>query len=171
MSSSTTSRTTGWLPPPKRFLSWKGRIERRGFIGGCLAVVLAITALGVAGVFFAQPTGLGSFESIDAFALGLMAGSFVPVSALGAQRAHDIGWSAAPVIVVSILVLLFAAVSADIVSGLFGHQLARIGWAVGIGLSSAFLLAQAMLIAALLLFVFLASQKGQPTANRYGAGD
>lgn len=66
------------------------------------------------------------FETISATGVILIGAGFIPLSALFAQRAHDIGWSAfIPLVLFTILAAPMFTVM-DHGSGVFGYALSRV---------------------------------------------
>lgn len=157
-----------WLPGWRHFFSWKGRIGRRTFFGGYIALCFLSAAVGMLALGPLMFLDSTSFETINAVSFILIGAGFIPLSALFAQRVHDLGWSAL------IPLVLFAILSApmltvmDFGTGVFGYALARVAHSTGLDMAT--LLPIGMIGNGLwmLFAIYVIVRKGQPTANRFG---
>ena len=93
---------------------------------------------GAVGMLVLGPLMLSSstnFDTISAIGFILIGAGFIPLSALFAQRVHDLGWSA------FIPLGLFAVLAApmftvmDFASGVFGYALARVAHSAGLDMA------------------------------------
>ncbi|MEZ6024198.1 MAG: DUF805 domain-containing protein [Hyphomonadaceae bacterium] len=157
-----------WLPGWRHFFSWKGRIGRRTFFGGYVTLCFvsgAVRVLVLGPLMFMDWT---SFETINAVGFVLIGAGFVPLSALFAQRVHDLGWSA------FIPLVLFAMLAApmftvmDFATGVFGYALARVAHLAGLDVAGMFPIVMIGNGLWMLFVIYVIVRKGQPEANRFG---
>jgi uncharacterized membrane protein YhaH (DUF805 family) len=157
-----------WLPGWRHFFSWKGRIGRRTFFGGYIALCFLSGALGMLGIGLLTLMGMTDFETINSMGFVLIGVGFIPLSALFAQRAHDIGWSA--LILLGLFVVLAAPMFTvlDSGSGVFGYALARVAYSAGLDMAGLFPIVMIGNGLWMLFAIFLIVRKGQTEANRFG---
>lgn len=109
-----------------------------------------------------------SFAAINAVGFILIGAGFVPLSALFAQRVHDLGWSA------FIPLGLFAVLAApmftviDFATGVFGYALARVAHSAGLDMAGLFPIVMIGNGLWMLFAIYVIVRKGQPEANRFG---
>jgi uncharacterized membrane protein YhaH (DUF805 family) len=156
-----------WLPGWRHFFAWSGRIGRRPFFGGYIALSFMMGAIGMIGIGLLVAFD-ASFRATGILLFALLAGSGLPLSALIAQRAHDIGLTA--FIPLALFLVLGAPMMAfvDFSFGVFGYGLARVAHAAGLddeGLFPFVVIGNGLWM---LFALFLFLKKGQPLSNRFG---
>lgn len=157
-----------WLPDWRHFFSWKGRIGRRTFFGGYVALCFVSGAVGMlvlGPLMFLDST---SFETMSAVGFILIGAGFIPLSALFAQRVHDLGWSALiPLVLFAILAAPIFTVM-DFATGVFGYALARVAHSTGLDMTGLFPMVTIGNGLWTLFAIYVIVRKGQPGANRFG---
>lgn len=157
-----------WLPGWRHFFSWKGRIGRRTFFGGYIALCFVSGALGMLGIGTLMLAGVTDFETINAMGFILIGAGFIPLSALFAQRAHDLGWSAfVPLGLFTILAAPMFTVL-DFASGVFGYALARVAYSTGLAMEGLFPIAVIGNGLWMLFAISMIVRRGQAAPNRFG---
>ncbi len=79
-----------------------------------------------------------SFETINAVGFILIGAGLIPLSALFAQRVHDLGWSAfIPLVLFAVLAAPMFTVM-DFATGVFGYALARVAHSAGLDMAGVF---------------------------------
>ncbi|WP_228126710.1 DUF805 domain-containing protein [Candidatus Viadribacter manganicus] len=157
-----------WLPGWRHFFSWKGRIGRRTFFGGYVALCFISGAVGMLVLGPLMLSSSTSFETINAIGFILIGAGFIPLSALFAQRVHDLGWSAfIPLVLFAILAAPMFALM-DFGSGVFGYALARAAHSVGLDMAGLFPIVMIGNGLWMLFAIFVIARKGKAEANRFG---
>lgn len=112
--------------------------------------------------------GTTNFETINAMGSILIGVAFIPMSALFAQRAHDIGWSA--LVPLGFFVVLAAPgfTVFDFATGTFGYALARVAHSAGLGMAELFPIAIVGNGLWILFAIVLIFRKGQAKTNGFG---
>ena len=109
-----------------------------------------------------------NFDTISAIGFILIGAGFIPLSALFAQRVHDLGWSA------FIPLGLFAVLAApmftvmDFASGVFGYALARVAHSAGLDMAGVFPIVMIGNGLWMLFAIYVIVRKGQAVANHFG---
>lgn len=143
-----------WLPSAKAFTSWSGRLARRAFLVGwfgCNAI----------GGFLRYLINLGSGSDMFQQTLQLsdviiLCAGLVPLSALVAQRAHDIGAEARPLLLGMLICLLAVAILVGVPTPTtMNASPVVIGVVAGFGFN--------------IMLLYLIVQPGQVHENRFGA--
>lgn len=109
-----------------------------------------------------------SFATISAVGFILIGAGFIPLSALFAQRVHDLGSSAfIPLALFAVLAApMFTAM--DFATGVFGYAVARVAHWTGLEMADLFPIAMIGNGLWMLFAIYLIVRKGQPEANRFG---
>jgi uncharacterized membrane protein YhaH (DUF805 family) len=109
-----------------------------------------------------------SFETINAVGFILIGAGFIPLSALFAQRVHDLGWSAfIPLVFFAVLAAPMFTVM-DFGTGVFGYALARVAHSTGLDMAGLFPIVMIGNGLWMLFAIYVIVTKGQPAANRFG---
>lgn len=108
-----------------------------------------------------------SFETINAVAFVLIGAGCIPMSALFAQRVHDLGWSAfVPLVLFAVLATPMFTVM-DFATGVFSYALARVAHSTGLDMAGLFPIAIIGNGLWMLFAIYVIVRKGQPGANRF----
>jgi uncharacterized membrane protein YhaH (DUF805 family) len=157
-----------WLPAWRQFFSWKGRIGRRTFFGGYVALSFVSGAVGMLVLGPLMLLSSTNFATISAIGFILIGAGFIPLSALFAQRVHDLGWSAfIPLVLFAILAAPMFTVM-DFAFGVFGYALARVAYSAGLDVAGLFPIVMIGNGLWMLFAIFVIVRKGQAETNRFG---
>jgi uncharacterized membrane protein YhaH (DUF805 family) len=145
-----------WLR--QTFLTWQGRLDRRGlivayFVGGTFAMILLFLAtmirLGVSSAFGVNAGEISLWDQITNIAFGIIL--YVPLSSFFTRRLHDLGFRALPIVVAASALAAFA------------HFFWSARWVQDSWMQPAILAASTVLISWIL---FWPGQRGE---NRFGS--
>jgi uncharacterized membrane protein YhaH (DUF805 family) len=150
--------------------NWRGRINRMQFLAGNALLLTGIClAFGVI-LLVSSVVGGRALDLATPLSFIVIFASLVPVSALVAQRLHDLGRSAfGPLLALGLAVAsqgVAAAAFFDVVHGLFGGWLASSLY--DLGLSQAMFWAPFACTVAAMLVMGPLFARGQEGANRFG---
>lgn len=144
-----------WLPAPRAFLAWNGRIGRRAYFVGWLVIGLTTQLLGL--TLHYLPIGSGAWW----LELILVCAALLSWSSLMTQRAHDIGMSAAPPLIVLVGWSALSLVMADFQNSLLGDVSSRFLYSRHVEERDIFPLYLAGVAVLVPLHVFLFVKRGQ----------